>query len=131
MANSLITLAAIKAFYEAQNDFISAFSYFVPQVLDQDGQTLEEIRAKVRDQFSMDIPEGMLKTLVKRLKSEGDANFDNLNSGQIHATAKGKAKIDEIKISLRASERESQALIIDIKRYAEAMVEGKNILKKR
>ncbi|WP_428057071.1 hypothetical protein [Candidatus Avelusimicrobium fimicolum] len=113
--NQLTYLVSLKAFFEKDNDYISAFSYIVLQVLSNFPQTNTQIKDKIKTQFLMDMPISFIKTCLKRLKKLGITSADQsvLNEKGMDLTTNVQNKMEE-------ANREVNALIDKIKQFLES-----------
>ncbi|MCK5122559.1 MAG: hypothetical protein KAQ87_00175 [Candidatus Pacebacteria bacterium] len=111
----IVNLIAVKAFYEKENDFFESFSYFVLQVITEKSISVENIKKGVLDEFDLDIPIDVTKTLVKRLQKRNYIDYKNHNA--INITLAGKEQIRKISEKILESKRETKSLLNNIKKF--------------
>ena len=113
--NQLTYLVSLKAFFEKDNDYISAFSYIVLQVLSNYPQTNTQIKDKIKAQFLMDMPISFIQTCLRRLKKLGitASEMSVLNEKGINLATNVQNEVDN-------ANREVNALIDKIKVFLES-----------
>ncbi|MBP3513213.1 MAG: hypothetical protein J6J74_01770 [Elusimicrobiaceae bacterium] len=114
--NQLTYLVSLKAFFEKDNDYISAFSYITLQVLVGERQTLTQIQEQILQRFSINIPTAVIKTCLRRLRRMG---ITSLNEMSI-LTERGDELLQNIRIQMENVNREINALIGKIQIYLQA-----------
>ncbi|NCA93952.1 MAG: hypothetical protein EOM84_02110 [Sphingobacteriia bacterium] len=112
MDQKITIFAAIKSFYETDQDMISVFSNVVLQVIESNKKKLLiDIQTAVSDLFEIDIPSNVLRTILKRLKKKEYICFENIDTATISLTKIGEEKRAEIFSSLKDMDREKKALL--------------------
>lgn len=113
--NQLTYLVSLKAFFEKDNDYISAFSYIVLQVLSNYPQTNTQIKDKIKTQFLMDMPISFIQTCLRRLKKLGitSSELSVLNEKGLDLATNVQNEVDN-------ANREVNALIDKIKSFLES-----------
>ena len=114
--NQLTYLVSLKAFFEKDNDYISAFSYITLQVLTGERQTLTQIQEKILQRFAINIPTSVIKTCLKRLKGMG---ITTLNEMSI-LTERGNDLLQAVSTQMENANREINALIGKIQIYLQS-----------
>jgi hypothetical protein len=115
MKNNLVYFAAVKAFYESDNDFIGAFSFFVLQVIKEEKMSIDDVKDEVLKEFGINIPCDLIPTLLRRLKKNNYVDYQEFNTVLI--SEDGRKKIVEIKEEIANSKRETGALLNDMGEY--------------
>ncbi|EKD62141.1 MAG: hypothetical protein ACD_52C00290G0005 [uncultured bacterium] len=113
---NITCLIAIKAFYETNNDFIDAFSYFSLQAITEISQTLSEIQKRILEMFGLTIPTDVLKTLLNRLRKNGFVEYKDIEK-DVLLTDSGLDQTSTISEKVAKSEREMNALVTTLKKY--------------
>lgn len=116
--NQLTYLVSIKTFFEKDNDYISAFSYIVLQVLTKHKQTSTQIQEKINKQFSIRIPTSFIKTCLKRLKKIGITSVE-----MSVLSERGEELLQNISTQVADANREINGLVDKIQTY----ISSKNI----
>lgn len=116
--NQLTYLVSIKTFFEKDNDYISAFSYIVLQVLTKHKQTNTQIQDKINQQFAIQIPTSFIKTCLKRLKKLGITSVEASVLSE-----RGEELLQNISTQVADANREINGLIDKIQTY----ISSKNI----
>lgn len=116
--NQLTYLVSIKTFFEKDNDYISAFSYIVLQVLTKHKQTNTQIQEKINKQFSIRIPTSFIKTCLKRLKKIGITSVE-----MSVLSERGEELLQNISTQVADANREINGLVDKIQTY----ISSKNI----
>lgn len=114
--NQLTYLVSLKAFFEKDNDYISAFSYITLQVLTGDRQTLTQIQEQILQRFAINIPTSVIKTCLKRLKGMGITSPNEMSI----LTERGVERLQDISTQMGNANREINALIEKIQVYLQA-----------
>jgi len=114
--NQLTYLVSLKAFFEKGNDYISAFSYIVLQVLTGTRQTLTQIQEQILQRFAINIPTPVIKTCLRRLKGMG---ITSLNEMSI-LTERGEELLQGVNTQMGNANREINALIDKIQVYLQS-----------
>ena len=71
---AITSLALLKVFWDAQQDYVGNFIPFICECLrvaPQDEISLPALQESVRNKFGIDMPEGALKTIVKKAVKSG------------------------------------------------------------
>ena len=114
--DSITLFAAIKILHSEGHDLLSAISSLVIQCI-EDNNSFEGIQQKFRKEYFTDIPEGSLRTILKRLKQkhfvEYGAKFSNVQL-KIPEGVQRKAELGNSVSGLR---RDFYSLIHDMRRY--------------
>ena len=118
MKNQLTTLAAIKSFYESGCDFIDVFSNLVLQEIPDKSITIINIQQKVIDEWNLDIPLDVIKTIVKRLKRRLLIDYEDRKES-IWTRNEGEAEKIKIRSTINSTKRENLALIKKLKIFIE------------
>ncbi|HUV42606.1 MAG TPA: hypothetical protein VMY36_01735 [Patescibacteria group bacterium] len=118
MKNQLVTLAAIKSFYESGCDFIDVFSNLVLQEIPTKPIIIINIQQKVIDEWNINIPLDVIRTIVKRLKRKSLIDYKNREES-IWTTSDGETEKIKIKSTIDSTKRESLALIKKLKIFIE------------
>ncbi|MFA6160474.1 MAG: hypothetical protein WC678_05355 [Parcubacteria group bacterium] len=115
--NQRITIfAAIKSFYETDQDMVSVFGNVVLQVIEPSKKNLLiDIQNVISDLFKIEIPSNVLRTILKRLKKNGYINYENIDVATINLTKIGEEKRVEIADGLKDMSREKRALLENMK----------------
>ena len=104
--NQLTYLVSIKTFFEKDNDYISAFSYIVLQVLTEYRQENIQIQKKINQHFSINMPVPIIKTCLKRLQKLGITSAERSSLSE-----RGKEVLQNINNEIENANREINFLI--------------------
>jgi len=117
--NEKITIfAAIKSFYELNNDLLSVFGDIVFQALPTNSKVSLEILARILEKtIGMEIPISVLRTILKRLRRRGFVVYNNLhdiNNESICLSEVGEKEKNNVTKNFRDFERNKNALLSEI-----------------
>jgi len=117
MSNILYTYALLKSLYEEKKDYIDGFWPFVLKVLysAQDHPRLITIQQRLKDQFSLDIPEHSLMSIITRAKRNG---YIHQQRKTFSITKKGIGYLDSLEPEADM-ERRINEVLSDLKAYLE------------
>lgn len=113
--DNFVKLAAIKAFYESGNDFVEIFANFVLQVLSKNPISIQLIQGKVKNEFGIEIPFDVLKTIIKRLRRREYLVYNGFNS--IWLNDRGQSRKENNENEIENKQRENVALIENLQQF--------------
>ena len=122
MNEKIIALAAIKVFYETNNDFVAVFGNLIILVVNDSTVSLTDIKTILSTKIDLNLPNDVLQTIVRRLRKNNllsVGNINDFNSKSIKLVEKGHAAEVKIRNSYENAKREKNALISSLKIYAE------------
>jgi len=114
--NKLIcTYSLVKTLYEQGKDYIDSFWPLVLKVIPKDKTPLNlaSIQKELKENFTLDIPEHSLKTIITRAKKKG---YMVQQKRQFRLTDQGNKYIDSLELESEV-ERRINELLEDIKNY--------------
>ena len=125
--NQLTYLVSIKTFFEKDNDYVSAFSYIVLQVLTEYRQGNIQIQEKINQRFSINMPVPIIKTCLKRLQKLGITSVERSS-----LTERGREVLQNINNEIENANREINFLIEKIQIHIQQLnihVTNEDVLK--
>lgn len=125
--NQLTYLVSIKTFFEKDNDYVSAFSYIVLQVLTDYRQGNIQIQKEINQRFSINMPVPIIKTCLKRLQKLGITS-----PARSSLTERGKEVLQNINNEIENANREINFLIEKIQIHIQQLnihVTNEDVLK--
>jgi len=114
--NKLIcTYSLVKTLYEQGKDYIDSFWPLVLKVIPKDKTPLNlaSIQKELKENFTLDIPEHSLKTIITRAKKKG---YMVQQKRQFRLTDQGNEYLDSLELESEV-ERRINELLEDIKNY--------------
>ncbi|MFZ3074088.1 MAG: hypothetical protein WA093_03100 [Minisyncoccales bacterium] len=128
MDGKITTFAAIKLFYETDNNLIDIFGKLVVLVISKNEYySINEIQKEFLDKINFNIPTDILQTIIKKLRKQGFIEYGgikNLDAKSIRITDAGKKSETEIRKNFEIAEREKNALIEGLCNYIEKLGKG-------
>lgn len=114
--DSITLFAAVKTLHSEGHDLLSAISSLVLQCIESN-DSFDDVRQRFRREYVTEIPEGSLRTILKRLKQkcfvEYGAKFSDIRL-KIPEGVRRKAKLRN---SISGLRRDFYSLIHDMKKY--------------
>lgn len=118
MTISKITIfSSLKTFYEAGNDLFGVFGNLILQEISENKTSLNDIKNKIDNNYKINIPLDVIRTILKRLKRSGLIAFDDISTLSICILEKGEVKKTKILSNFKEADRENVALIKSIGQY--------------
>ncbi len=118
--NQVAAISAWKTFYNAAHDPIDVFNALILHVFEHDKRySIDRLTTNINKFFSIQLPETIVKTGIKRLRRQGIVDSNNRQSAysSIFLTSKGKKKKIDIDEQVKEEARKEIALINDLNKF--------------
>lgn len=113
--STTIALSALKTFYSGNKDVISLYGDVILKSIGGEKRSLDAIQKIVLDEFQIEIPIDMIKTVIKRLKTEKHVIWANKYSDVI-VSQEGAIKQSELNEDIKIIERKENALLLALQK---------------
>lgn len=113
--DSITLFAAVKTLHSEGHDLLSAISSLVLQCIESN-DSFDDVRQRFRGEYVTEIPEGSLRTILKRLKQKCFVEY-GAKFSDIRLTPEGVQRKAELRNSISGLRRDFYSLIHDMKKY--------------
>lgn len=114
--DSITLFAAVKTLHSEGHDLLSAISSLVLQCIESN-DSFDDVRQRFRREYVTEIPEGSLRTILKRLKQKCFVEYGAKFSDIRLKIPEGVQRKAELRNSISGLRRDFYSLINDMKKY--------------
>lgn len=114
--DSITLFAAVKTLHSEGHDLLSAISSLVLQCIESN-DSFDDVRQRFRREYVTEIPEGSLRTILKRLKQKYFVEYGAKFSDIRLKIPEGVQRKAELRNSISGLRRDFYSLIHDMKKY--------------
>ena len=115
--DNITLIAAVKTLHSGGDDLLSAISSLVLHCIDTENISLSGVKQRFQKAYITEIPEGMLCTILKRLKHKNLVEYESKFSNIRLKKPEGTQKRIDLQNSTSSLKREYSSLIEDMKLY--------------
>lgn len=115
MNDKIVTFAALKSFYDSNQDLLGVFGNLILLVILKDKPTsLSLIKDELIKKIEFDVPEDVLRTITKRLNKNGFVSYSNIKDKDFKSiilTEKGLKQQEKVRANYDKAKRDKSAII--------------------
>ena len=119
MNNKIEIFAALKSFYDSDNDLLKIYENLILKNLESDQwYSIDRVHELLKKNAQVDVPNDAIHTIIKKAKRDGFINCENLKTNSLKSiciTKEGQKQRDQIIECFAKVEREKNGLLQSIK----------------
>ena len=115
--DNITLIAAVRTLHSEGNDLLAAVSSLVLHCIDKEDSPLSEVKQRFQKAYITEIPEDMLRTILKRLKHKNLVEYESKFSNIRLKIPEGVQRRSDLQDSTSSLQREFSSLIEGMKVY--------------
>lgn len=115
MKDKITAFAALKTFYESGHDLLGVFGNLILLVVSANNlSSISKIQQALMEEINYEVPEDVLRTVLKRLKKDGFVEYTNIKNADfvsIKLTEIGENQEKKVRENYESAKREKQSIL--------------------